>query len=151
MPDAAITLDSLEPVKPPRLKKIARMQKQQQQQQLHHHQQQQQQQLQKQHQQQQQQQNDLLRHVMHRDKFKMSNRSVHHHHQHQQHRVPVRPDISAPILLATTLNPNDADAHRTLSAFSAGSILSHLEQINRQQQRHLPSANQVSLEFKFCL
>ena len=151
VPDAGITLDSLEPVKPPRLKKIARMQKQQQQQQLHHHQQQQQQQLQKQHQQQQQQQNDLLRHVMHRDKFKMSNRSVHHHHQHQQHRVPVRPDISAPILLATTLNPNDADAHRTLSAFSAGSILSHLEQINRQQQRHLPSANQVSLEFKFCL
>ena len=132
--DPGITLDSLEPVKPPRLKKIARLQQQQQQQhhqqqQYHHHQ---------------QQQHDLLRHVMHRDKLKMSNRSVNHHHHHRQQQqqqrqqsVPPRPDISAPILLATTLNPNDADAHRTLSAFSAGSILSHLEQLNRQQ-RHLP-------------
>jgi hypothetical protein len=94
---------------------------------------------------------------MHRDKFKMSNRSQHHqqlHHHHpqqqqqqqqQQHRVhasTARPDISAPILLATTLNPNDADGHRTLSAFSAGTILSHLEQLNRQH-RQIPSANQV--------
>ncbi len=131
--DPGITLDSLEPVKPPRLKKIARLQQQQQQQhhqqqQYHHHQ---------------QQQHDLLRHVMHRDKLKMSNRPINHHHHHRQQQqqrqqsVPPRPDISAPILLATTLNPNDADAHRTLSAFSAGSILSHLEQLNRQQ-RHLP-------------
>jgi hypothetical protein len=143
--DPGITLDSLEPIKPPRLKKIARMQKQQQLQQ-------QQQQLVR------QQQHDLLRHVMHRDKFKMSNRSQHHqqlHHHHpqqqqqqqqqQQHRVhasTARPDISAPILLATTLNPNDADGHRTLSAFSAGTILSHLEQLNRQH-RQIPSANQV--------
>jgi len=105
--DPGITLDSLEPVKPPRLKKIARLQQQQQQQQLHH--------------QQQQHHHDLLRHVMQREKFKMSNRPVHHHHhnhhhqqQHsqQQRQQQPRPDISAPILLATTLNPNDADAHR---------------------------------------
>ena len=133
--DPSITLDSLEPIKPPRLKKIARLQKQQQQQQ---------QQLLKQHQQQQQHQNDLLRHVMHRDKFKMSGRSVQHHHHPHQHRLNAqpRPDISAPILLATTLNPNDADAHRTLSAFSAGSILNHLELINRSH-RQLPPTNQV--------
>ena len=122
--DPGITLDSLEPVKPPRLKKIARMQQQQQ---LQNYQ----------HQQQQQHQNDLLRHVMHREQFKMSNRSVPHHHHHQrnilqqqqqqqlqqqqQHQqqqqqqrntYSPRPDISAPILLATTLNPNDADGHR---------------------------------------
>jgi hypothetical protein len=113
--DPGITLDSLEPVKPPRLKKIARMQQQQQQQQLQniHYQQQQQQ----------QHQNDLLRHVMHREQFKMSNRSVPHHHHHQRNvhqqqqqqqrnSYSPRPDISAPILLATTLNPNDADGHR---------------------------------------
>ena len=134
--DPGITLDSLEPIKPPRLKKLARLQKQQQLQQ---------QQLLKQHQlQQQQHQNDLLRHVMHRDKFKMSGRPVQHHHHPHQHRLnpQPRPDISAPILLATTLNPNDADAHRTLSAFSAGSILNHLELINRSH-RQLPPTNQV--------
>ena len=116
--DPGITLDSLEPVKPPRLKKIARMQQQQQQQLQNIH---------YQHQQQQQHQNDLLRHVMHREQFKMSNRSVPHHHHHQRNILQQqqqqqqqqqrntyspRPDISAPILLATTLNPNDADGHR---------------------------------------
>jgi hypothetical protein len=60
--------------------------------------------------------------------FNIDDRSIQHHHHHQPHRQS-RPDISAPILLATTLNPNDADAHRTLSAFSAGSILNHLEQV----------------------
>jgi len=100
-----------------------------------------QQQLQQQHALQQQQQSDLLRHVFHRDKFKMTSKQFpghYHHHHHnsspQPQKSSPRLDISAPILLASTLNPNDVDAHKAISAFSAQNILSHLEQINPQKR-----------------
>jgi hypothetical protein len=54
--------------------------------------------------------------------------------QQQQNSRLLRPtDISSPILMATTLNPNDVDGHQSLSTFSSSSVLEHL---NRRQVLH---------------
>ena len=51
------------------------------------------------------------------------------HHMEQRHSL--RPDISYPVLLTTTLNPNDADGHRSLSTFNPNSIQSHWDHLNK--------------------
>lgn len=73
------TFDSLEPVKPPRLKKLARLQKEKE-----------------------------LGKVVTKEK----------------------PDISSPILMTSTLNPNDMDAHRMITKTVSNSVLRKVEQPN---------------------
>ncbi|TRY62219.1 hypothetical protein TCAL_03186 [Tigriopus californicus] len=106
-----------EPVKPPRLKKIAR--------------------LQKQHHQKQMLLADLKSHV----KMKASENSAEAEVQERstsksriEYTSPsrFRPSISSPVLLATTFNPNDAEAHKALSKVKFGSA---------QQRKSIPNTS----------
>ena len=122
--------DSLEPIKPPRLKKMARLQQQQQ--------------LQKQKNSNgsgsgpqqalkwQASKESLEQHL--KDRMKKISNHMEQPQQQPQNRQPasLRPDmISHPILMATTLNPNDADGHRSLSTFNPNSIQSHWDHLNK--------------------
>lgn len=106
-----------EPVKPPRLKKIARLQKQ-------HHQKQM-----------------LLADLKSHAKMKVGESSAETDVQERSTSKSkieytsanrFRPSISSPVLLATTFNPNDAEAHKALSKVKYG---------NAQQRKSIPNTS----------
>ena len=90
--------DSLEPIKPPRLKKMARLQKQQQ---------------------------EL--------KYQASKQELEQHLSQKMLRI-AKPQISNPVLVASTLNPNDVEGHRSLSTFNPSDVLSHFEHMNANKK-----------------
>ena len=115
-----------EPVKPPRLKKLARLQKQQQDQ-LHKT----------------RSEEDMKKISSSFDNLRASSST--------RNLYRVRPEISAPVLLATTLNPNDTEAHKSLAqaippvttTSTSGVIPSH-----RKSLPNASSADGEKLSFK---
>ena len=136
------TLDSLEPVKPPRLKKMAKLQKLQQgvEQQPIQTQKSEDINLKRQ-----TNRDQLERHLKERmrkisnlDKRQavMQHASIPHSSSATALGALARPDISSPILMATTLNPNDQDGHRSLSHFSSSDVQELLNRQHRDRQQH---------------
>ena len=105
------TYDSLEPVKPPRLKKMARIQKQQQ---------------------------EL--------KYQASKDSLEQHLKEKMLKIAVKPQISNPVLVASTLNPNDVEGHRSLSTFNPSDVLSHFEHMNANKKVRSKSVEKITFK-----
>ena len=63
-----------------------------------------------------------------------------------------RPNISAPILLATTLNPNDTDAHQSINPSSSSSTFSPESLIHELQNGfHESHSSRTNSNFRFSL
>jgi len=133
--ESEVNKDSLEPVKPPRLKKLARIQQQQKQELQQKNNKELQEIIEETNGGQQhlkwqaskdsleQHLKDRMKKISHMDQNRLLQQSP------QQH-SSLRPDISYPVLMTTTLNPNDADGHRSLSTFNPNSMQSHWDHLN---------------------
>ena len=136
--------DSLEPIKPPRLKKMARLQKQQQELKYQNSKQELEQHLSQ----------KLLKiakpQILNSGENSIDDCSANYGSggflgkRNGNHRVSAisnvsdssvaKPQISNPVLVASTLNPNDVEGHRSLSTFNPSDVLSHFEHLNANKK-----------------
>ena len=68
-------------------------------------------------------------------KYQASKDSLEQHLKEKMLKIAVKPQISNPVLVASTLNPNDVEGHRSLSTFNPSDVLSHFEHMSASKKR----------------